>query len=402
MPANNINISNYSYELPEERIAKFPISERDKSKLLVYKHGEINSDIFRNVDRYIEPGSLLVFNNSRVIPARLIFHKESGARVEIFLLEPLKPADYQQIFHHNTPVVWKCLVGNLKRWKQGTLSKNVRVGSHEILLEAKLLENKGSSQNIEFSWNDKESKFIDLIENAGFTPIPPYLNREPVEMDKEWYQTVYSKHEGSVAAPTAGLHFTRHVMDNLAEKQVKMKEITLHVGAGTFQPVKSNMADHSMHTEHFAVTKELLLALIENQNTLVAVGTTTVRTLESIFWLGVKAFSGQLPINSRLHLEQWDGYAKSNMNLKESVQALIAWMDKKGEDKIAASTSMIIVPGYHFRVIDNMITNFHQPKSTLILLIAAFIGENWRNVYDYALKNQFRFLSYGDSSILIP
>lgn len=403
MPANNINISNYSYELPEERIAKFPLSERDKSKLLVYKHGEINSDIFRNVGRYIEPGSLLVFNNSRVIPARLIFHKESGARVEIFLLEPLKPADYQQIFHHNTPVVWKCLVGNLKRWKQGTLSKNVRVGSHEILLEAKLLENKGSSQNIEFSWNDKESKFIDLIENAGFTPIPPYLNREPVEMDKEWYQTVYSKHEGSVAAPTAGLHFTRHVMDNLAEKQVKMKEITLHVGAGTFQPVKSNnMADHSMHTEHFAVTKELLLALIENQNTLVAVGTTTVRTLESIFWLGVKAFSGQLPINSRLHLEQWEGYAKCNMNLKESVQALIAWMDKKGEDKIAASTSMIIVPGYHFRVIDNMITNFHQPKSTLILLIAAFIGENWRNVYDYALKNQFRFLSYGDSSILIP
>ncbi len=399
----NININDYNYELPEARIAKVPLPERDQSKLLIYKKGEVNSDVFINISEYISPGTLLVFNNSRVIPARLVFYKEMGARIELFLLEPLTPADYQQIFHQNTPVVWKCLVGNLKKWKKGSLDKTLQVGASEITMKATMLENNISWQKIELSWNDKDTKFIDLIEIAGYTPIPPYLNREPLEMDKEWYQTVYSKYEGSVAAPTAGLHFTTHVLNKLAEKNVKMKELTLHIGAGTFQPVKTNnIADHSMHTEHFAVTRELLLALIENQNPLVAVGTTTVRTLESIYWLGVKALTGQLSPDSQLYVDQWDGYAESKVNLKESLSALLNWLDKKGEDKIAASTSMMIVPGFKFRVTESMITNFHQPRSTLILLIAAFIGEDWRNVYNYALNNQFRFLSYGDSSLLLP
>lgn len=398
-----INIADYTYELPEERIAKFPLSERDNSKLLVYRKGQIGSDVFRNISDYLERGSLLVFNNSRVIPARMIFHKESGARIEIFLLEPQEPSDYQQIFSHPSPVIWKCLVGNLKKWKQGHLKNIIKTEAGEIEFCAELTENHGSWQSIKFSWNNTQVRFIDLINHAGTTPIPPYLNRDVVESDKEWYQTIYSRHEGSVAAPTAGLHFTPDVLMQLAGKSIKMQEITLHVGAGTFQPVKTtNMADHPMHTEHFVITTGLINALIENKNPLVAVGTTTVRTLESIFWLGAKIISGEIGANAVLHVEQWDGYKEVNAGKVEVLSALAGWMKSKGVESANASTSMMIVPGYKFRFIESMITNFHQPRSTLLLLIAAFIGEKWRDAYEYALNNNFRFLSYGDSSILVP
>lgn len=398
-----INIADYTYELPEERIAKFPLPERDNSNLLVCRKGKIGSDVFKNISDYLERGSLLVFNNSRVIPARMIFHKESGARIEIFLLEPLEPSDYQQIFSHPSPVLWKCLVGNLKKWKQGQLKKIIKTEAGEVELCTELIENHGSWQSIKFSWNNTQVRFIDLVYQAGATPIPPYLNREPIESDKEWYQTVYSRYEGSVAAPTAGLHFTHDVIKQLAGKSINMQEITLHVGAGTFQPVKStNMADHPMHTEHFVITTGLIKALIENKNPLVAVGTTTVRTLESIYWLGANIISGEIGANDVLHVEQWDGYQEANAGKVEVLSTIAGWMKSKGVESVNASTSMMIVPGYKFRFIDRLITNFHQPRSTLLLLIAAFIGEKWKDVYSYALKNNFRFLSYGDSSILIP
>jgi S-adenosylmethionine:tRNA ribosyltransferase-isomerase len=398
-----INIADYTYELPEERIARFPLPERDNSKLLVCRKGKIGSDVFKNISDYLEKGSLLVFNNSRVIPARMIFHKESGARIEIFLLEPLEPSDYQKVFNHPSPVKWKCLVGNLKKWKQEPLKKLIKTGTGEIELCAELSKNHGSWQSIRFSWNNQGVHFTELMNQFGTTPIPPYLNREPVESDKDRYQTVYSRFEGSVAAPTAGLHFTQDVFKKLAGKNIKMQEITLHVGAGTFQPVKTpNMTEHPMHTEHFVITTGLIDALIENKDPLVAVGTTTVRTLESIYWLGAKIIFGDIREDDALHVEQWDGYRELNTCNEDVLKALAGWMKSRGIESANASTSMMIVPGYKFRFTESMVTNFHQPRSTLLLLIAAFIGEKWKDVYNYAIKNNFRFLSYGDSSILIP
>ena len=403
MLPRDIRIDDYDYQLPADRIAKFPLEQRDQSKLLVFNQGRLSQDIFRNIPAYIDPGSLLVFNNSRVIPARLFFYKDTGARIELFLLEPIDPPDYQVMFNSKSPVVWKCLVGNLKKWKEGSLKKTLSYQGKELVLEARLLENNSSWQSIEFQWQDNNESFMDLLENSGKTPIPPYLNREPVEKDKDWYQTVYSRIEGSVAAPTAGLHFTNEVLADLTKRDIRTQEITLHVGAGTFQPVKSGLINqHPMHTEHFVLTKTLLKVLIENENTLVAVGTTTVRTLESIYWLGVKAYRKELGQKQQLHVNQWDGYDQVNLNMKEALKALYLWIENTGKDNLFASTAMMIVPGYTFRMTGKMITNFHQPRSTLLLLISAFIGEKWRDVYDFALNNEFRFLSYGDSSILIP
>jgi S-adenosylmethionine:tRNA ribosyltransferase-isomerase len=403
MLPRDIRIDDYDFELPDDRIAKFPLEQRDQSRLLVFNQGRLSKDIFKNIPAYIDPGSLLVFNNSRVIPARLIFNKDTGARIELFLLEPIHPPDYQVMFASKSPVVWKCLVGNLKKWKEGSLKKTLNYQGKEFVLEARLLENHTSWQSIEFQWQDTQKSFMDLLENTGKTPIPPYLNREPVEKDKDWYQTVYSRIKGSVAAPTAGLHFTNEVLTDLSTKDIRAQEITLHIGAGTFQPVKSGLINqHPMHTEHFVLTMPLLKALIENKNTIVAVGTTTVRTLESIYWLGVKAFRKELNKIKQLHVNQWDGFDQVNLNTKEALNALYLWMENSGKDNLLASTAMMIAPGYTFRMTGRMITNFHQPRSTLLLLISAFIGEKWREVYEYALNNEFRFLSYGDSSILIP
>ncbi len=398
-----ISISDYNYDLPEEKIAKFPLPERDSSQLLVYKEGKNHKDVFRNIPNYLEKDSILVFNNSKVIPARMIFQKESGARIEIFLLEPTHPSDYQQIFQYPSPVSWKCLTGNLKRWKTGLLEKTLTIKGIEVTLQTRIIENHGAWQNIEFSWNNPELYFLDLMESAGSTPIPPYLNREAVAGDREWYQTVYSRLEGSVAAPTAGLHFTGELLEQLRQKDINLQEITLHVGAGTFQPVKTNnMAEHPMHTEHFSFGLEFLLTILQSSHPLTAVGTTTVRTLESIYQIGLQAIEGKLGYSPMIHVGQWDGNIDAKLNRKEVLGGLIEWMEKQGLKELNASTSMMIVPGYRFRMTDRMITNFHQPRSTLLLLIDAFIGNNWKDVYNFALQNNFRFLSYGDSSLLIP
>jgi len=396
----NIRIELYDYQLPDERIAKYPLEQRDKSKLLIYNKGNIGSNTFSEIDYYIPENSTLVFNNTKVIQARLKFYKETGAQIEIFCLEPIEPSDYALAFEQTEKVTWKCIVGNLKKWKTEDLKSRIRINDYEIEIVATKKGAVGNTQIIEFKWNNNKVSFSEILENVGVTPIPPYLNRESENIDKERYQTVYSKLKGSVAAPTAGLHFTNPVLGKLKEKNIKLEEITLHVGAGTFTPVKSNTVDeHEMHTEHFVVKKETIKQLLDAER-IVAVGTTSVRTIESLYWMGVKLISlNKLDI----HIKQWEPYElKVGIYKKEALQALLNYMNQNDIKQLEASTQIMIVPGYTFKMVDILITNFHQPKSTLLLLIAAFIGDNWKNVYRYALENEFRFLSYGDSSVLIP
>lgn len=396
----NIRIEDYSYNLPDNRIAKYPLEQRDQSQLLVYNKGEISKDTFTNIDRYIDSKTTCVFNNTKVIQARLKFFKETGAQIEIFCLEPIEPSDYVLAFQQTEKITWKCIVGNLKKWKDQDLKQIVSIRNIEIELTASKIETQGNTQIIEFTWNIPEFTFSEIIENIGATPIPPYLKRESETIDKDRYQTVYSKLKGSVAAPTAGLHFTENVLGNLKKKIIGIEEVTLHVGAGTFTPVKSETIDeHEMHTEHFVVRKENIENLI-NSEKIVAVGTTSVRTLESLYWLGVKVLTNP---DLDLHFSQWEAYKlNTNVSKSDALKALLKYMDNKSIKEFHASTQIMIFPGYSFKMVDYMITNFHQPNSTLLLLIAAFIGDNWRKVYDFALSNNFRFLSYGDSSILIP
>ena len=396
----NIRIESYDYQLPDERIAKYPLEQRDKSKLLVYNKGMITSDTFYSVDKYLPDNSTLVFNNTKVIQARLKFYKETGAQIEIFCLEPIEPSDYALAFEQTEKVTWKCIVGNLKKWKTEDLKSRIRIKDSEIEIVATKKGAVGNTQIIEFKWNNNLVSFSEILENVGVTPIPPYLNRESENIDKERYQTVYSKFKGSVAAPTAGLHFTKAVLEKLQKKEIKLSEITLHVGAGTFTPVKSETVnEHEMHTEHFVVKKETIQQLLDAER-IVAVGTTSVRTIESLYWIGVKLiFQNKLDT----HITQWEPYnLKTGIFKEEALQALFNYMNQNDLKQIEASTQIMIVPGYDFKMIDLLITNFHQPKSTLLLLIAAFIGDDWKNVYRYALENGFRFLSYGDSSVLIP
>lgn len=395
----NIRIENYHYGLPDERIAKYPLEERDQSKLLVYNRGDVDKDIFENIDAYIDSGTTCVFNNTKVIQARLMFYKETGARIEIFCLEPVEPSDYVLAFQQNEKITWKCIVGNLKKWKGQGLIKIIPIDGKQIVLTASKKVTDGNAQIVEFSWNNSGYTFSEILENIGATPIPPYLNRESETIDKDRYQTVYSKLKGSVAAPTAGLHFTDKVFDKLRANNVQIEEITLHVGAGTFKPVKSETIDgHEMHTEHFVVTRATLENLI-NSRKIVAVGTTSVRTIESLHWLGVKLLEKGI-FDS--HINQWEAYEIPDYSKEQSLKALLAYMQSGSMDQLHASTQIMIFPGYTFKLVDALITNFHQPKSTLLLLIAALIGDNWQKVYQYALENDFRFLSYGDSSILIP
>ena len=401
MDTKHIHISEYNYELPDERIAKFPLQERDHSKLLVYRNGEVSEDHFYHLPDYLEPGALMVFNNTKVIQARMHFRKETGALIEVFLLEPAEPSDYELMFQTRGRCAWFCMVGNLKKWKDGKLTlqhgaltiKATRKGEH------------GTSHLVEFEWTGGMS-FAEVIDAVGELPIPPYLNRETQESDKTTYQTVYSKIKGSVAAPTAGLHFTDRVLHDIDQRGIEREELTLHVGAGTFKPVKSEqIADHEMHTEFISVRRHTIERLIAHGGKAIAVGTTSVRTLESLYYMGLKVLQNPDVSEEQLHVQQWEPYEAQSVapgvGSKESLQALLDWMDRQGLTVLHSSTQIIIAPGYDYKIVKVLVTNFHQPQSTLLLLVSAFVKGDWRKIYDYALSHDFRFLSYGDSSVLV-
>lgn len=397
-----IHIEEYDYDLPEERIAKFPLTERDASKLLVCRKGGIAEERFSSLPELLPDGSLLVFNNTKVIRARILFFKETGARIEIFCLEPHEPADYERAFAQRGSCSWRCITGNSKKWKEGPLAIEFEYEGKPCRLNARRLGNEGNEQVIGFDW-DGDLTFGQLLELLGKIPIPPYLNRESETIDDSRYQTVYSKFEGSVAAPTAGLHFTEAVMDELRKKGVGLEEVTLHVGAGTFLPVKSSdAAQHTMHTEHFEVALDTLDRLLDRIDRVIAVGTTSVRTLESLAVLGWRTLQTGSPDAGR-PVGQWEAYdIPENLTGRELIGALTGYMRQKGLSKMKSATQIMITPaGFRFRVVRGIVTNFHQPKSTLLLLISAFIGEDWKRVYAFALEHGFRFLSYGDSSLLL-
>lgn len=396
-----IAISDFDYELPDQRIARFPLPHRDHSRLLVYHHGQLAEDTFAHLPQYLPQGALMVVNNTRVIQARLHFCKPTGAVVEVFVLEPARPAEYQENFVCRGECEWFCLVGNLKRWKEGILSRTVRVGNEELCLQAERLEAQGDSHRVRFTWNG-EATWAEVLDALGELPIPPYLGRKTEESDKLTYQTVYGRIEGSVAAPTAGLHFTPEVLAQIDARGVERCEVTLHVGAGTFKPVKSaEIGGHEMHTEHIAVQRSVVERLIAHQGRAIAVGTTSVRTLESLYYMGLLAAQGE----ECLHVGQWLPYsplAQSTLSTPDALRALLAYMDERGLDVLHGTTQIIIAPGYTYHIVEMMVTNFHQPQSTLLLLVSAFVHGDWRRIYDYALSHGFRFLSYGDSSLLIP
>lgn len=400
----HIHISEYNYPLPDERIAKFPLPVRDQSKLLIYKHGEISEDVFTSLPDYLPKDSLMIFNNTKVIQARLHFRKETGALIEVFCLEPIEPNDYALNFQQTEHAAWLCMVGNLKKWKEGTLKREMTVKGQPVTLTATKGECRGTSHRIDFGWNNPDITFADILEVFGELPIPPYLNRETQESDKETYQTVYSKIKGSVAAPTAGLHFTPRVLERLKETGVELEELTLHVGAGTFRPVKSEEIEgHEMHTEYISVNRETIRKLIDHDARAIAVGTTSVRTLESLYHIGVTLAGNPDATEEELHVRQWQPYESfEEIPAVVALQKILGYLDRHGMETLHTSTQIIIAPGYRYRIVKAMVTNFHQPQSTLLLLVSAFIGNNWKAVYDYALNHSFRFLSYGDSSLLIP
>ena len=468
METKHIHIRDYDYPLPDDRIAKFPLSERDASKLLVFDGGRISETHFRSLPELLPEGSLMVFNNTRVIQARLHFRKKTaqppsgedpraeeivnsksssskclGALIEVFLLEPAQPAEYQENFAAKGHCSWYCLVGNLKKWKEGKLERDFEIQNSKFKLTAERIGAHGTSQEIRFEWQKtplppsggelgdgqksplkgaEGVSFAEVIDAIGELPIPPYLNRKTEESDKTTYQTVYSKIKGSVAAPTAGLHFTERVLKDIERRGIEREEVTLHVGAGTFRPVKSeDIGGHDMHTEHIAVHRHTIERLLAHGGEAIAVGTTSVRTLESLYYMGVLAcqmkneelrmkndgreeiVNCKLSNCQLLHVPQWMPYEYDNsLSTVEALEALLRYMDERGEQVLHASTQIIIAPGYKYHIVRRMITNFHQPQSTLLLLVSAFIGDAWHDVYDYALSHDFRFLSYGDSSLLIP
>ena len=388
-----IYIADYNYPLPDERIAKYPLAERDHSKLLVYRDGKVSEDCFYNVGDYIADGSLLVYNNTRVIQARLEFLKPTGARIEVFCLEPIVPHDYQLSLGSTTGCTWKCMIGNAKKWKtdEPLLSAPLKDGA--LTLRAYKGETMGNAYAVRFEWNDATVSFAEILDALGELPIPPYLNRKTEESDKTTYQTVYSRIKGSVAAPTAGLHFTDRVLHDLRQRGIETEELTLHVGAGTFLPVKTADAnEHVMHTEIIAVPRQAIENVMNHLGHIVAVGTTSMRTLESLYFMGCKKAAS---------VTQFEPYEKEHtLSTKEAFQSLLEWMDETGQQTLHAETQIMIKPGYTFHVVDQLITNFHQPQSTLLLLVSAFVDGDWKTIYDYALSHDFRFLSYGDSSIL--
>ena len=403
MKTKEIHISEYNYELPDERIAKFPLAERDSSKLLVYRHGTVGESVFHNLPSLLPQGALMVFNNTKVIQARLHFRKETGALIEVFLLEPAEPSDYELMFQTTGRCSWLCLVGNLKKWREGTLSRTITIQEESIIVKATRRGEHGTSQWIDFEWSGERS-FAEIIDAMGELPIPPYLNRETQESDKTTYQTVYSKIKDSVAAPTAGLHFTDRVLKDLDAHGIERKELTLHVGAGTFKPVKSDtIGQHEMHTEFVAVRRHTIERLLAHDGHAIAVGTTSVRTLESLYYMGLKILRNPDIKEEELHVNQWEPYeVEAHQDVKEVLQALLDWMIRHELTVLHSSTQIIIAPGYDYKIVKMLVTNFHQPQSTLLLLVSAFVKGDWHKIYDYALAHDFRFLSYGDSSLLIP
>lgn len=418
MKTKEIHISDYSYELADERIAKFPMAERDHSKLLIYDKGKVGEDMFYNLARHLPQGALMVMNNTKVIQARLHFRKtnergeHAGALIEVFLLEPACPADYEQMFQQTERCEWLCLVGNQKKWKEGALTRTVATDHGTLTVTAIRKGEVGTSQLIAFQWRVEDGQspasFAEVLDAMGELPIPPYLNRESQESDKTTYQTVYSKIKGSVAAPTAGLHFTERVLADVDSCGIEREEVTLHVGAGTFRPVKSEtIGEHPMHTEYIAVHRHTLERLIAHGGEAIAVGTTSVRTLESLYYMGRKVMARADLKEEQLHVSQWEPYEGEStqqdaVSATDALQALLDWMDRQGLSVLHSSTQIIIAPGYEYKIVKMLITNFHQPQSTLLLLVSALVHGDWRRIYDYALTHDFRFLSYGDSSLLMP
>ena len=423
----HIRISDYNYPLPDERIAKFPLVKRDESKLLLYEQGRVGEDVFKNLPSHLPSGALMVFNNTKVIQARLHFRKANangepvGALIEVFLLEPAAPTDYELMFQTRGHCAWLCMVGNLKKWKEGALERTMTVGGQPLSIKATRREMHGTSHWIDFEWDNTAISFAEILESMGELPIPPYLNRQTQESDKTTYQTVYSKIKGSVAAPTAGLHFTPEVLAALDAHGIDREELTLHVGAGTFKPVKSEeIAGHEMHTEYISVRRQTLEKLLKHDCKAIAVGTTSVRTLESLYYMGLKVLNHPDATEADLHVGQWEPYEDQAqpsvqnpsaaqpeceakpVSVQRSIQALLDWLDRNHLPALHSSTQIIIAPGYDYKIVKMLVTNFHQPQSTLLLLVSAFVHGDWHTIYDYALAHDFRFLSYGDSSLLIP
>lgn len=407
MNAKELKIADFTYHLPESKIAQHPLKERDKSKLLIYKNGQITESVFNKLPTILNENDCLIFNDTKVVHARILFQKESGARIEIMCLEPVNPNDAAICFKQTETCQWAALVGNNKKWKEGLLTKTFDIKGEQVTLIAERIKQHLDSYLIKFTWNGGFT-FADVIYYAGLLPLPPYMNREAEEEDENRYQTVYAKFEGSVAAPTAGLHFTQQVFEKLAQKKVKTDFVTLHVGAGTFKPVKAEvMADHQMHEEHVIIEKALvqnLLNCIENKNRIIVVGTTSLRTIESLYWFGIKLINHKTDWKNinQMEINQWEPYEVDNKQIATGLvlKTILEWMEVKKVNKITGTTQIMIAPPYQIKLADAIITNFHQPESTLLLLVSAFIGEDWSDVYYYALNNNFRFLSYGDSSIL--
>ena len=410
MNPRHIHISDYNYPLPDERIAKFPLAQRDHSKLLVFENGDISEDIFYNITGHLPKGALMVFNNTKVIQARMHFRKETGALIEVFLLEPAEPADYELMFQTNGKCAWHCLVGNLKKWKEGQLSRSFDVNGKTVTLSVERLHEERTSHWVEFRWDNPDVSFAEILDAAGELPIPPYLNRDTQESDKTTYQTVYSKIKGSVAAPTAGLHFTDKVLADIDAHGIDREELTLHVGAGTFKPVKSEEIEgHEMHTEYICVNKKTIDKLIAHGGKAIAVGTTSVRTLESLYYMGVKLHDNPNLTEEQLHVGQWEPYDYAErlaaegtgpLDTIDALREISDYLDRNSRKALHSSTQIIIAPGFEYHIVDILVTNFHQPQSTLLLLVSAFVKGEWRRIYDYALAHDFRFLSYGDSCLI--
>lgn len=396
-----IHIEDYNYPLPDERIAKYPLPRRDASKLLIYKDGKVDTKVFSELPQFLPEGSLMVFNDTKVVPARLHFVRETGAKIEIFCLQPVNPVEYNTAFAATESCSWQCVIGNFKRWKDDLLSYDIPEGCEaeiaKMNLRARLVSREAQTGVVEFTWEGGEP-FSRVLELCGQVPIPPYLNRETEALDVERYQTLYAHIRGSVAAPTAGLHFTEETLQAIRDKGIDIENVCLHVGAGTFLPVKSsNVADHPMHREPFVVTLDFLRKLLDRKGKLVAVGTTSVRTLESLYYVGVSIIETGAPED----VPQWAPYTRDySYSTEEALQAIVSWLEKGRLSALKVGTRIIIVPGFQFRLVDVLVTNFHQPESTLILLVSAFVAGDWRTIYDYALANDYRFLSYGDSSLL--
>lgn len=421
MDTKNIHISDFDYNLPDERIAKFPLKERDHSKLLIYNHGQVSEDIFYNITKHLPKGALMVFNNTRVIQARIHFRKSTGALIEVFLMEPADPTDYELMFQTTGHCAWLCMVGNLKKWKDGPLERDFEIHGQKLTLTVTMDRSRtteksgGTNYWVNFDWDNHFVSFAEILDAVGELPIPPYLNRKTEDSDKTTYQTVYSKIKGSVAAPTAGLHFTEKVLHDIDDYGIQRDEITLHVGAGTFKPVKSEeISGHNMHTEYIVVHRHTFERLLAHDCKAIAVGTTSVRTLESLYYMGVKLVTNPDATEEELHVNQWEPYDLPHndeglvivdgkpVSVRQSIQNILDYLDRDNLEALHSSTQIIIAPGYTYKIVKILVTNFHQPQSTLLLLVSAFVHGDWRRIYDYALGHGFRFLSYGDCNLIMP